>query len=672
MKKIGIMTWFDNNNYGSVLQATALEHIIEKMKYEALIINYKTKSYDRSIKNIYPLFKRVLNRILNPKYKNDEIFNKFKNNNLKITQAFDTYMELKQLNNLFDAFICGSDQIWSPLSFDEKFFLNFAENNKKISYAPSFGVNSVKNKTIKDRMQKLISEFNYISVRELKGKEIVNELTGKEAQLVLDPTLLLNMEEWEFLSEESNDNTIFEGYILCYFLGKSNKYYKDIVNFAKKEKLRIINIPVLKNQRLNKYNQNGIGPIEFVSLIKKAKYVFTDSYHGTIFSINFNRQFITFKRFKDDDKKSENSRLESIFNIFKLNKCFISKLNTELVPRINYDCVNKILYEYRNKSIQFLQNSIENVNEIKLSEKKNYITEYCTGCGACKNVCPNNAIEIKLNSEGFQHCYINLKKCINCGLCKKICPMMQLKYKSINSMVNLYSFKSMDSTVLLKSSSGGFAYAVSNYLNNNYYICGCYYDKKARGAKHIIIKPNNNQELYKLQGSKYIQSKTDNVFEQLMKLPENAKVVFFGTPCQVAGLDSLLTLNKKRSNYILIELICHGVPSKFLWDNYLKNIGKKYGFKNMNNISVIFRDKKYGWQNKMMTIYDDNKKVSIKEGKDDFYALFNRRCVNNNACYECPYRKNSYADIKIGDFWGEKFIKDKTGMSMIITMTEKR
>ena len=515
-----------------------VQNVIENMNYDAVLINYKTKNYDRDIKKISSLKTKLIRKLFYKRCINDDCFDKFRINNLKISDEYISYAELQKLNSEFDVFICGSDQIWSPISFDEKFYLNFADNNKIISYAPSFGINKIEDDYIKNKIKNLILRFNFISVRERQGEKIIKDLTGQEQQFVLDPTLLIDCSEWDKIVSNVNINVEKDKYILCYFLGKSNKYYKDIVKYAKKNNLKIINVPVFKNKLLSKYNIDNVGPLEFVKLIKNAKCIFTDSYHGTIFSINFNRPFITYKRFKDNSKKSENSRLESIFELLDIKNHFVEKFNS--ISNIDYDKVNKLLKKYRKQSISFLKNSIEKVNEIDL-EKNNYtITNYCTGCGACKNICPKKAIEVKEDSLGFQKSFIDPKKCINCGLCRKICPIRNLNCNEIKNMKNLYSFKSNEKDVLLTSSSGGFSYMLSLYLNNDYYVCGCYYDKTEKSAKHILIEPKSSNQLSKIQGSKYIQSKTADIFEQILNLSNESKVVFFGTPCQVAGLDSLL------------------------------------------------------------------------------------------------------------------------------------
>lgn len=530
---IGLMTWYTYYNYGTSLQAVALNKAINKLGNRTVIIKYIPKGNVKKINNIKDISLKIKNKIYNQNVNSSErnmIFEKFLDANIRQTELCNTYAELKELNEKFDAFVCGSDQIWSPLVFDDKYFLSFADEYKIISYAPSMGSNKIENLIIADKMKELISRFKYLSIREETGKKIIKDLTGKDAKVVLDPTLLLNKDEWKKFENVKVLNKINNKYILCYFLGDSNKYFKQIEKYAKNNNLTIYNLPVFKNKKINKYNINeNIGPAEFISLIKNAECVFTDSYHGTIFSINFNKKFYTYKRFKDNDPKNQNSRVLDILNKFELNNRLIDNRLIINNDDIDYTNVNIKLKELRNDSINYLKQSLENISKESINNKMEQygITSYCSGCGACASICPKGAIKIVENQEGFQHYNIDKEKCIECGLCKKVCPMLKLDTMELKNAKNLYSFKAKNEKVLKESSSGGFSYILSKIYNKDYYICGSYYNNEKDIAEHILIEPKNENELKKIQGSKYIQSNTSSIMKKLMELPKNAKVIFF-------------------------------------------------------------------------------------------------------------------------------------------------
>ena len=212
----------------------------------------------------------------------------------------------------------------------------------------------------------------------------------------------------------------------------------------------------------------------------------------------------------------------------------------------------------------------------------------------------------------------------------------------------------------MESSSGGFAYELSKYmLENDFKVIGCTYNKYEKKAEHIII--DEKQQLHLLSGSKYLQSDISSIINQILDID---KGIFFGTPCQVAGVDSILRMNNRRDHFILIDLICHGVPSYNLWDKYLKKIIKENNLGNQPDVQ--FRYKKNGWKNKTLKIESDGKIYLGMDNEDLFYRHFQNRDCFLDSCYECLYRVQTSADIRIGDYWGPKYSSNTEGVSMII------
>lgn len=672
--KIGIMTWFRYYNYGTVLQAYALQEKIKNYGYHPYLIDYMPRGTNIEIDSAKTFFTSAYEKLLNKKYSaNHNEFDSFVDKYIDKTEPCNTYAELKDISNEYSAFICGSDQIWSPDNFDANYFLPFASEDKIISYAPSIGKDKITNELKSEKMCNLISRFKYLSVREEKGKDIIKKLCNLDAQVVVDPTLLLNKKEWSKLVDKELEKKVSnKKYILCYFLGPSNQYYKDIVSCAKKKNYSIINIPTLYNQKLNSFKSNiEIGPIEFLTLLKNASLVMTDSFHGTIFSINFNVNFYTYKRFKDTDERSQNSRIIDILNKLNLSNRIIKHYDYKKDYSIDYDSVNLDVEKCRNDSALFLFQSLKaTANQIEANNSvSSKISDICCGCGACQVACPKNAISIDKNENGFYQYTCNKTLCIHCNICKKVCPMQQISSIPITKKTQCFSFKSDNAQILKMSSSGGIGYEIAKYFNTKgYYVCGSSYNNNINEARHIVIKPNSEGELKKIQGSKYLQSYTEKSFEKLLKLPSTSKVIFFGTPCQVAALNKLLIVKKIRSNYILVDLICHGVPSYLLWQEYLSEINKKY--KNTSTFEVIFRNKKYGWRKRKITIKNEKINYSASDDKDSFYLLFKNSITNNDSCFECPYRLKSSADIRIGDYWGPLYSNDNKGVSMVLPITD--
>lgn len=666
--KIGLMTWFRYNNYGTVLQAYSLQQILKKNKFNSILIDYYPRGTNKNVNELSYFFDLALSKINKTKYiVNKDMFEKFINNYLDTTDKCNNYYELKMLSEEFDAIICGSDQIWSPYNFDANYFLSFANKNKIMSYSPSFGMSAINDIYLEKRVSNLLNRFSIISVREKTGANLIKKISGKDAEVTLDPTLLLDKNGWnKILNKKLNNELKEKKYILCYFLGNSNKYYKNIIKCSQEYNLEIINIPAIGSQKLNKYSTiDNIGPSEFVTLIKNATLILTDSFHGTIFSINYNKDFFAYKRFKDSDKKSQNSRVIDILNKLNLNDRLIDAKSKINCKDINYNCVNNELKSIRNSSLNYL---LIGLNKIIKNEKSNSssITDICCGCGACKAICSKNSINISINSDGFYQYKKDENTCINCNLCKKVCPMNNISASKINYNNKCYYFKSNDKKVLKESSSGGAGFEIAKYYNSKgYYICGAVYNSKTRKVYHDIVQPFSLNDLKKFQGSKYLQSYTADALKKLLELPKDSKVVFFGTPCQVSAVDKLTKLKKIRDNYILVDLICHGVPSYNLWNKYLDEFKK-----NEEPINVKFRNKKFGWKNRKISLYNKGLNYNGSDNKDIFYKFFRNGYVDNFCCYECPFRDASSADLKIGDYWKPEYFKDKEGVSMIISITK--
>lgn len=685
-KKAAIMTWYTYRNYGTALQASALCNIIEKLGYMPSLIQYSPHNYEPipnklTIKQFIKKAVKKMRELKNPSYYSDELnnlFTSYLNAHIKETSPCRSYSELYDLNSEYDVFVCGSDQIWAPICYDDKYFLTFVEDtNRMIAYAPSIGTEKISDPYIKDKIRQHISRFKYLSVREKQGATLIEKLTGKNAEIVLDPTLLMSAAEWDAYAETNKAQKITEKeYIICYFLGDSDKYMNYVRKLSENMKIKFYVIPVTMKQKKSKYTVPfEVGPTEFVSLIRNAKYVCTDSFHGTAFAVNYNIPFSVFKRFSDNDPKNQNSRIFSILELLKLEDRLVDYENKNTVQNCldcDFTIANKLLKEQRKNSFFYLEQALKNScadNAVKNKNKIYKITDMCCGCGACASVCTNNAVSVSRNSEGFEHYSIDVEKCIKCGQCRSVCPMINIAAQDIGVSRALYSVKSNSAETLKKSSSGGIAYELSEILmKDGYAVCGCTYDTSSNLAKHIWLTPNEKDELYLFQGSKYIQSVSSEALSKIDFISEKNKIVFFGAPCQAAAADKLLRKKGIREQAVIIDLICHGVPSYHLWSKYLWELNKKYNLGSHPN--VLFRYKEKSWRKRSIMINGSEYTYVNSETKDNFYPFFRHSLCYMDSCYDCPYRERSAADLRIGDYWGERFINDKDGVSMVIANTD--
>lgn len=355
MKRIGILTFQKTHNYGALLQAYALCTKISQFNNNCSIINY----YSPYFKKIYGLTPRK-NNLINF-FKNIITLPKEINKYVKFN-SFVKYLNLTKpvypenlinLNNKFDIFIAGSDQVWNEnlQNHDLNYFLTFVQDNKKkFAYSASFGINFL-NEYQQSRYKSLLSSFNKISVREKQAQDIIRSLLNIDVLTTLDPTLLLNITEWEKIAVlPKTDN-----YILLYLVN----YDKKIINFAydlaKEKKLKIL---FISSNIIKKIKAKYIFPTpqEFLGYFLKATYIVTNSFHGTCFSINFNKTF--FIDLLPKESACVNSRLENILDIFDLKNRLIDNIQNFSNEEINFENANKILFNEREKSVNYLKEFI--------------------------------------------------------------------------------------------------------------------------------------------------------------------------------------------------------------------------------------------------------------------------------------------------------------------------
>ncbi len=259
----------------------------------------------------------------------------------------------EDLSERYDYFITGSDQVWNPnnLHGTSFFFLTFAPKHKRIAYAPSFGVSEIKPEFVKD-YKEWISGISSLSVREDDGAKIIKELTGREAPVHVDPTLLLTKEKWLSISKEA-DNKPKGKYLLTYFLGGVPPQYKDQINrIVEENNLEVINLGDIKEK-----DTYRTGPSEFIDYINSCSVFCTDSFHGAVFSILLEKPFIVYERM--GTSLSMYSRIETLLDKFDLRSREAKNIKSnEDIFSIDYSHVSPILDAERNKSFEYLKNAL--------------------------------------------------------------------------------------------------------------------------------------------------------------------------------------------------------------------------------------------------------------------------------------------------------------------------
>lgn len=359
VKTIYNLTYHSASNYGAVLQTYALQnHITKIFKKNNINIDYKIINYISDKRNIEEnpysnILKKIIKKIIlkNGIEKKQKKFKKFRENYLKLSKKVTNTNELQQLTA--DYYMVGSDQVWNTNLnvFDSSYLLDFVKSGKKISYAASCGVKKEKiNGDYKNIVIKNINEFSNISVRDEYSKKFIKKILNKDTDISIniDPTLLLDKNEWSLMAN-SVDRVVKDDYIFVYLIVYSSneelvEYYNYIQNFAKKNNLKVVIVlPNLKvDYKFNFIKKYDSGPLEFLNLIYNAKYVFSTSFHGTVFSLIFNKKFYCFNANKDE-------RIRSLLNHSNLMSQDISVKND--IYKLNDEISYEEFYKYVNKEI---------------------------------------------------------------------------------------------------------------------------------------------------------------------------------------------------------------------------------------------------------------------------------------------------------------------------------
>lgn len=375
MKKVAVLTLNGYFNYGNRLQNYALQEIIKSFSCDVeTIINVSKPKYNRD----NSLKKRINNlKGQTPKeiYKKSKYKLWVKLNKTKIqynekirTEIFKSFTldYIKETNykicddnippgleNEYDYFVTGSDQVWNPsYIYDSSiYFLTFAPKNRRIAYAPSFGVSDIPDE-YKENYKKWISGINKLSVREDDGAKIIKDLTGRDVPVLVDPTLLLTKEKWMTISKEAS-NKPKEKYLLTYFLGGVPEIYKRQIKKIAKEN----NLEIVKLGDITEKDTYITGPSEFIDYINSCSIFCTDSFHGVVFSILMEKPFIVYERM--GTSSSMFSRIETLLNKFNLNSRKAENIRTdEEAFNIDYSHVPPLLEAERNKAINYLRDAL--------------------------------------------------------------------------------------------------------------------------------------------------------------------------------------------------------------------------------------------------------------------------------------------------------------------------
>jgi len=319
MKKAGILTFLHNDNYGSTLQAYALERTVRDLGWEGVHLNYSPDTREKTLNLLksgnHPklllegIRKRRVKTRQGAAREKTEAIGQFYERRMHLTPVCRNQQELRERSRDCGLLICGSDQIWNPVWMNPAYFLSFAEpGQKKVAYAPSLGVSTAPGKRKGDMIRRLTADFAAVSVREWEGADILEQVTGKRPMIMPDPVCLLSAEDWKELAAGQDQR---DPYMLCYLIGEKPDYPREIVAAERETGLKPLVLPVTAQAYALGLNLTPkIGPEAFLGAIRDAALVLTDSFHGLVFATLFGVPVRLLRRYSDRDPENKNSRID--------------------------------------------------------------------------------------------------------------------------------------------------------------------------------------------------------------------------------------------------------------------------------------------------------------------------------------------------------------------------
>ncbi|MCI1654218.1 MAG: polysaccharide pyruvyl transferase family protein [Lachnospiraceae bacterium] len=362
MSNVGILTWHYYKNFGSLLQAYALQTIIEKFGHKSKFVNYRNLKFGK-LSNTHTLIKIALSKSIGRidsqlvdrfYYPTDEFLHQYLNQ----TSVVYDISKIESVCSNMEYIVYGSDQIWAPNVFDSVYLGDGVKSSfhSKVSYAPSIGMTSLPSSLI-ERYKVLLMDFSDVSVREEEGKTILEKDCAISSKVVLDPTFLLEVSYYMKLEIEPKCKPLGK-YIFCYFLKNDNNYFPVVKKYAEEHGLLIYGVATDDCSEWMKQYKN-IGPREFLWLINRSEMVMTDSYHGTIFSLLYHKHLAVFERFEKDDPINQNSRIFQLDRWFGIkNRIVDKKGDIDHMPELDYQQFENNLQEARKKSLFFLKEAL--------------------------------------------------------------------------------------------------------------------------------------------------------------------------------------------------------------------------------------------------------------------------------------------------------------------------
>lgn len=659
--RIGILTFHRALNYGAVLQAYVLSSYLRDLGYDAEIIDFVPKGHMEkterfvSVKGINTL-KYNLTTMRHIRYldRRDHDFHAFSSQYLHLSREREiTAEELERVVSGFDAIICGSDQIWNPdlADADITFFLPFRTDSLKIAYGISIGGGFLGDYREPLKIREAIQQFDYLSFREDSAVKKLLQFCRPESmpEIVADPVMLYGRKEFEKIAGEKQ---IHEPYVFLYTSAGSVEVIKAAEKLSREKKLPYYTL--LAGKQKSYWNKIGnhippgdLSPRGFLAMIRDAECVVTDSFHGALFSILFQKDVYIIKRKNEKGMIILDDRLIHLTKMFHLEYRYIQE-DEIIQDKIKDMPDQKTVEEIRRKSVEsskkYLEKALKHAETEKTDRHTHFEhgmicpTDLCTGCFACRNKCPRDAIILNKTDDGRMLPAIDSSLCIQCYACVNVCPSNHPTF--LHDVKKVYAAQWKNSEEAMKSSTSG----IASLISRDFVIHGGYVYGAGIGEDLAVRHYGTNipEELAGMRTSKYAQSDVGLLYREIrQRLSAGERILFTGTPCQIAALKNFL--GEDPDNLYCIDTICHGTPPMSYLFEHLKTLPGDFD-------SYSFRG---GNTDKMMTLKNKEKVISsVPWWEDKYYFGFTKDMTLAVNCYSCPYTCTQRGgDMTLGDFW---------------------
>lgn len=701
--KIGILTFHRSINYGAYMQSLALSHEIKErfpsleveiIDYTSLAMekNYKVRFKPKMIKDPLEFFRKI---------KRKKVFR----DSLKYLPLSpehiiedDCSRVFEYIRDRYDCVVVGSDAVWNWIKrgFPNPYLLDIGEGVTKLSYAASaFGMGMEHlNEERKAFFGRSLEGFGYIGVRDRYTDKLVHTCAPDViTNFNCDPTTFLDLDyvykrlgttREEFKKKIYKKYNIPEDKRLICIMGTNRNLVKKL-----KAKYRDTHrvIAVFSATGAEDAFLSDVNPLEWSLVFGLCDLTLTNFFHGTLLSIRNSTPVISIDH--TDFGVKYKGKLQDALEKMGLSDCFFTlsdamaddwktvvKKAEELIA--DKEIRNIIDNNRRHMAassesffdaladIAGLENQKKEVPEMIVRKRPFEFTHKirCTGCMLCAEKCPNGAISI-VKRRGFFAPTIDETKCTKCGACMKLCPVNAPKHDTEPKKIVALCDK--DAEARKNSSSGGAAGLLAkSFFEKGGVVSGVIY----RDMKPVHAIARNMDEFKAMHGSKYVQAAMGDIYTELKaELEKGTPVLATGTPCQIAAIK--IYFGDKYDNLYTCDLICHGVQSPHVFEEYIKELEAKNGKKVTD---FKFRDKTNGWKKSNVKVtFEDGQELIMTRAECDYFEYFN---YVRQSCYRCHFRGfNNYSDVTIGDYWGietltEEFNDDK-GVSIMICHNPK-